>query len=144
MRTLGIDYGTKRVGLALSDGLGLLAHPYATLDKTLRKRLFADLLEIISREKVGAVVLGLPLDLDGRETQTSRQVRNFAASLARRVDIPIHFQNEAFSSSAAEDQLRESGRRGGKIRSALDQQAAVIILTDYLERTRSRQPVEGL
>lgn len=136
MRLLGIDYGTKRVGLALSDTLGLLAHPYATLAKTTRERLFADLMEVVAKENVQAVVLGLPLGLNGQETQTTRQVRNFAESLARRIDIPVHFQNEALSSRTAEDQLRQCGRRKNKRKAALDQQAAVIILTDYIERQR--------
>ncbi len=136
MRLLGVDFGTKRVGLAVSDSLGLLAHPYTTLVRTTRDKLFAELVEIIVREKVQAVVLGLPLDLDGQETETTRQVRNFAASLARRMDVPIHFQNEALSSKTAEDQLRLSGRRGFKKSAVLDQQAAVIILTDYLEQRK--------
>ncbi len=140
MRLMGIDFGTKRVGLALSDGLGLLAHPYATLTRSTRERLFADLLAIISRENVQAVVLGLPLGLDGQETETARQVRNFAASLKRRVSIPIHFQNEALSSQYAQEQLHQAGRRGQKQRVVLDQQAAVIILNDYLEHQKTFQP----
>ncbi|SDB17727.1 putative holliday junction resolvase [Desulfonatronum thiosulfatophilum] len=136
MRLLGIDYGTKRVGLALSDGLGLLAHPYATLEKTTRDRLFADLLAIIAKEDVGAVVLGLPQSLSGEDTDTTRQVRNFAQSLRRRTAIPVYFQNEAFSSREAESQLWQSGRRGRKLRPVLDRQSAVIILNDYLECTR--------
>jgi len=137
MRLLGIDYGTKRVGLALSDGLGLLAHPYATLTRTTRERLFTEVLAIIAKENVQAVVLGLPLGLDGQETEATRQVRNFAASLARRVNVPIHFENEALSSKAAEEQLRQARLRGKKQLEALDQQAAAIILSDYLERRQS-------
>ncbi len=137
MRLLGIDYGTKRVGLALSDGLGLLAHPYATLTRTTRERLFTEVLAIIAKENVQAVVLGLPLGLDGQETEATRQVRNFAASLARRVNVPIHFENEALSSKAAEEQLRQARLRGKKQLEALDQQAAAIILSDYLERQQS-------
>jgi putative Holliday junction resolvase len=139
MRLLGIDYGTKRVGLALSDSLGLLAHPYATLTRTTRERLFAELSAIIAKEKVQAVVIGLPLGLDGQETEAAKQVRNFAASLARRVNVPIHFENEALSSKAAQDQLRQVRLRGKKQLAALDQQAAVIILSDYLERRQASQ-----
>lgn len=136
MRLLGIDYGTKRVGLALSDGLGLLAHPYATLARTTRERLFEELLAIIAKEGVQAVVLGLPLGLDGQETEATRRVRNFAASLARRVHVPVHFENEALSSKTAQEQLRQARLRGKRQLGALDQQAAVIILSDYLERRR--------
>ncbi|WP_045219626.1 Holliday junction resolvase RuvX [Desulfonatronum thioautotrophicum] len=136
MRVLGIDYGTKRVGLALSDGLGLLAYPYATLERTTRERLFAELLTIVAKEDVRTIVLGLPKSLNGEETETTRQVRNFAQSLRRRTDLPVVFQDEAFSSQEAERQLRAGGRRGRKVTSVLDQQAAVVILSDYLERTR--------
>lgn len=137
MRLLGVDFGIKRVGLAVTDSLGLLAHPYATLARTTRDKLFAELVEIIAREKIQVVVLGLPLGLDGQETESTRQVRNFANSLARRVEVPIHFQNEALSSQTAENQLRLIGRRGSKKLAALDQQAAVIILTDYLEQRKN-------
>jgi putative holliday junction resolvase len=137
MRLLGIDYGTKRVGLALSDNLGLMAHPYMTLVKTTRERLFSDLLAIIAREKVQAVVLGLPQSPDGGEAEITKQVRNFAQSLLRRIDIPVYFQNEAFTSCLAENHLHHSGRRGRKAQSVLDQQAAVIILNDYLEQNRT-------
>lgn len=140
VRLLGIDYGSRRVGLALSDGLGLLAHPYATLTKTTRDKLFADLLRIIAAEKVTAVVLGLPRALNNEDTHTTRQVRNFAQSLGRRTSLPIHFQDEALSSSLAEQHLFQSGRRGKKMRAALDQQAAVIILQDYLEQNTAPLP----
>jgi putative holliday junction resolvase len=139
MRVLGVDYGTKRVGLALSDGLGLLAHPYATLERTTRERLFSDLLTIVAREGIQTIVLGLPRALNGQETETTRQVRNFAESLRRRTDVPVVFQDEAFSSVEAERNLREGGRHGRKIKAVLDQQAAVVILNDYLECSRQSQ-----
>ena len=136
MRVLGIDFGTKRVGLALSDGLGLLAHPYATLERTTRDRLFSELLDIVAKERVQAIVLGLPRALNGEETETTRQVRNFAQSLRRRTEVPVLFQDEALSSRQAELNLRHSARRGPKLRAVLDQQAAVVILNDYLECVR--------
>ncbi len=139
MRVLGIDYGIKRVGLALSDGLGLLAHPYATLERTTRERLFADVLAIVAQESVQTIVLGFPQALNGQETETTRQVRNFAESLRRRTDVPVVFQDEAFSSVEAERNLREGNHRGRKIKAVLDQQAAVVILNDYLECSRQSQ-----
>ncbi len=139
MRVLGIDYGMKRVGLALSDGLGLLAHPYATLERTTREQLFADLLAIVAKEGVQTIVLGLPQALNGQDTETTRQVRNFSESLRRRTGVPVVFQNEAFSSLEAERNLRDGGHRGRKIKAVLDQQAAVVILNDYLECSRQYQ-----
>lgn len=133
MRILGIDFGLKRVGLALTDGLGMMAFPYKTIVRTTRDQLFADLLDIIEKENVNAIVLGLPLSMDGGESLITRQVRNFKDSLARRTDLPIHFMDERLSSMEAEEQLIEAGLTKRKKRKAvLDQQAAVRILESYL------------
>lgn len=126
MKLLGIDYGQKRIGLAISQGG--MAFPFKTLVKSTKDRLFAELLEIIRREGVDAIVLGLPLDLDGQETLTTRQVRNFQASLARRVDLPIHMVNEALTSFEAAERLRQAGVPERKQAAMLDQMAAVCIL----------------
>ncbi|MFH1915126.1 MAG: Holliday junction resolvase RuvX [Pseudomonadota bacterium] len=137
MRALGIDFGLKRVGLALSDRLGILVSPCRTLDRTTRQTLFDDLLEIIQNESVEAIVVGLPLSLDGEETLTTRQVRNFAQSLGRRTAVPIHLMDERLTSAQAEDELNAAGLRGTKRKMALDSQAAVIILRSWLENEQS-------
>lgn len=130
MKLLGIDYGQKRIGLAVArEGL---AFPLKTLAKGTRDKLFADLLEVIASERVDGIVLGLPLDLNGNETLTTRQVLNFRDSLARRTALPIHLVNEALTSFDARERLREAGvpaRRHGEM---LDQMAAVCILETYL------------
>lgn len=130
MKLLGIDYGQKRIGLAISQGG--MAFPFKTLIKTSKDRLFAELLEIIQGEKIEGVVLGLPLDLDGQETLTTRQVRNFQASLARRVDLPIHTVNEALTSFEAAERLRRAGVSERRQAAMLDQMAAVCILEIFL------------
>lgn len=130
MKLLGIDYGQKRIGLAVASGG--LAFPLKTLPKGTRDKLFADLLEVIASERAEAIVLGLPLDLHGKETLTTRQVLNFRDSLARRTTLPIHLVNEALTSFDARERLREAGvpaRRQGEM---LDQMAAVCILETYL------------
>ena len=130
MKLLGIDYGQKRVGLAVAHGG--LAFPLRTLVRTTRDKLFAELLDIIRGEGVEAVVLGLPLDMDGNETLTTRQVLNFRDSLARRTDLPIHLVNEALTSFDARDRLREAGVPARRHKDMLDQMAAVCILETYL------------
>jgi putative Holliday junction resolvase len=132
MRYLGIDFGLKRVGLALTDPAGTMAFPYRTLVRTTRKQFFEDLLQVIEDEKVQGVVLGLPLDLEGRETETTRQVLNFRNSLARRITLPVFLVNEALSSFEAEQALSRSGMKKKKQKPVLDQVAAVIILESFL------------
>ncbi|MBM9532219.1 Holliday junction resolvase RuvX, partial [Desulfoprunum benzoelyticum] len=109
-----------------------MAFPFKTLEKSTRDKLFADLLAIIESEGVEAIVLGLPLDMNGEETLTTRQVLNFRDSLARRTTLPIHMVNEALTSFDARERLREAGVPERRHKEMLDQMAAVCILETYL------------
>jgi len=133
MRALGIDFGLKRVGLALSDRTGTLVSPYRTIERTTRDALFDELAEILQKESVEAVVIGLPLSLEGEDTLTTRQVRNFAESMARRTELPVHLMDERLSSAQAEEELNAAGLRGKKRKAVLDSQAAAVILRSWLE-----------
>lgn len=133
MRCLGIDFGLKRVGLAVSDRTGTLVSPFKTIERSTRDALFEELLTIIDTEAVEAVVVGLPLALDGGDTLTTRQARNFAESLGRRIDLPIHMMDERLTSAQAEEELNAAGVHGKKKKMALDSQAAVVILRSWLE-----------
>ncbi len=112
MRALGIDFGLKRVGLAVSDRTGTLVSPYKTIERTTRNALFDELLEIIQKEAVETIVVGLPLSLAGEDTLTTRQARNFAESLGRRTDVPIHLMDERLTSAQAEEELNAAGLHG--------------------------------
>lgn len=133
MRALGIDFGLKRVGLAVSDPTGTLVSPYKTIERTTRDALFDELMSIIVKESVEAVVVGLPLSLSGEDTLTTRQARNFAQSLGRRTDKPIHLMDERLTSAQAEEELNAANVRGKKRKMALDSQAAVVILRSWFE-----------
>ena len=137
MRALGIDFGLKRVGLAVSDSTGTLASPYKTIVRTTRDRLFDELLQIMEKESIEAVVVGLPLSLEGKDTLTTRQARNFAQSLGRRTALPIHLMDERLSSAEAEHELNDADLRGAKRKTALDSQAAVVILRSWLDSEHS-------
>ena len=132
MRVLGIDYGQVRVGLALTDPEGRMAFPRPALVRTTRDALFAALLDLIQAEGVQAVVVGLPLTLDGEDSLTTRQTRNFAESLARRTTAPVHLMDERLSSAAAQEQLKEAGLCSRKMKNRLDSQAAVQILESWI------------
>ncbi|WP_027182803.1 Holliday junction resolvase RuvX [Desulfovibrio inopinatus] len=137
MTVLGIDFGVKRVGVAVSNPDKTMAFPVCTIQRTTRDALFERLLELIEEKNVERIVLGLPQHLDGSDSLTTRQVRNFAASLGRRTDVPIEFIDEALSSAHAEALLDTAGVRGQKKKRVLDQQAAVVILESYLTSFRS-------
>jgi putative Holliday junction resolvase len=132
MRVLALDYGQRRVGLALCDPEGILAWPLPSITWERADDLFARILAVVSAEGVEAVVVGLPLSLQGEDTLTTRQTRNFAARLGRRLSVPIHLFDERLSSAAAEEELKEAGLGWKKRKKALDSQAAVKILESYL------------
>jgi putative Holliday junction resolvase len=136
MRTLGIDFGLKRVGLAVTDPDGMMAFPRPALERTTKDRLFADLLALIEADRIERIVVGLPLALDGSDTETTRQARNFAERLGRRTPLPIEFMDERLTSAEAEGLLKEAGLCGKKRKTRLDSQAAVIILEAWLATNR--------
>lgn len=134
MRILGIDFGTRRVGLAITDPEGRMAFARKGIERTTRDALFAALMDLIEAEGVQAVVVGLPLTLEGEDSLTTRQARNFAESLGRRIPCPVHLMDERLSSAAAEEQLKEAGLCSRKRKERLDSQAAVQILETWIAR----------
>ena len=135
MKTLGIDFGLARVGLAVSDPEGRMAFPRGVVVRTTRAALFDELAAVIAAEGVEQIVIGRPEPMDGvpgREAETVRQIENFAKSLARRTPLPIAFTDETLSSAQAAEDLRAAGLSGKRLREALDAQAAVRILNTYL------------
>lgn len=143
MRVLGIDFGTRRVGLAISDPEGRMAFPRPAIERregSTRDALFGALARLIEEERVEAVVIGLPLTLEGDDSLTTRQARNFAESLGRRITLPIHLADERFSSAAAEEELKEAGLCSRKRKDHLDSQAAVLILEGWLALQNADRP----
>jgi len=146
MKTLGIDFGLKRVGLAVSDPAGSMAFPYKTIERTEqggKNALFAELVSIVESEGIEDIVVGWPAPAEGRDSLTARQASNFAASLARRVSVPVKLMDETLSSEAAMDQLLDAGVKKGRRKGVLDQQAAVLILGSYLDAPGQARPVEA-
>ncbi len=139
MKYLALDYGLKRVGVAVSDPEGRMAFPRCTLARDTRDGFFSELLALLERERPDAVVLGLPLHMDGTECLTTRQVRNFAASLKRRMALPLYWIDEALTSRQAESDLREAGLSARAIKQVVDQQAAVRILETFLAQPENRR-----
>lgn len=133
MRVLAVDFGLKRIGLAISDPNGRLALPYKTLVKKDNSQLMAQLKEIVDTEQVECLVVGLPLNLEGQETLSSRQARNFARRLEKVASVPVYLQDETLTSSEASQRLNASGLCGRRQKPVLDQMAAAIILESFLD-----------
>ena len=142
MKYLGIDYGQKRTGIAVTDPSGGMAFPRRTLLMRGKDAFFAELLELAEEEQAEAFVVGLPLRQDGSDSETTRQVRNMAARLRRRTDLPVHLVPETLSSWDAETRLREAGKGGKHLREKLDQAAAVAILETFIQ-DKPRFPAQG-
>ncbi len=139
MRVLGIDYGRKRIGLALSDATGLLARPWKAIpaggspDRV--AALLASEIEPLGRESEGlaAVVLGLPRRLSGEANEQTPVVQALAAQLRRLIDVPLVLQDERLSSREAERLLSRREKDWRKRKPLLDATAAAVILQDYLD-----------
>jgi putative Holliday junction resolvase len=140
-RVLGIDAGDRRVGVALSDELRLLATPLTVLHTTqgLAPVLEA-LIEVIRREAVDHVVVGLPLNADGSEGRQAKRARHFARVAERVVGRPVELWDERLSTREAEEIVRLQGRRTRKMRQRceIDAVAAAVILQDYLDHGAAR------
>jgi putative Holliday junction resolvase len=140
VRLLGIDYGARRVGLALSDATGTLATPWRQIERPASE---AEALQLIAQtvtrlagedEGLEAVVVGWPRRLDGRPTDQTPAVERFARALEARVRVPVRLQDERLSSHEAEQRLAERGERDWRARKRkLDAAAAAVILQDYLD-----------
>jgi len=131
MRYLAIDYGVKRTGLAVCDAAQTIASPYAVLEG--QKDLIGRIARVVASEKIDAIVLGLPLNMDDSEGPQARKVRAFARQLQAQIPVPVHLQDERLSSFGAEQKLAEIELSRGKKRRRLDALAAAEILQAFLE-----------
>lgn len=139
MKYLGIDYGQKRTGIAVTDAGGSMAFPRRTIMMSTRNAFFTELLQVLEVEKPHAIVVGLPQLYDGSDTLTTRQVYNFIERLKRRTELPIYLIPELLSSFEAEADLREAGLSKRASEAVVDQQAAVRILESFLHLPEERR-----
>jgi putative Holliday junction resolvase len=138
MRVLGIDYGERRIGLALSDATGLLASPWKKIPNeadlaAAAKRLAAEVRTLQSADGLDAIVIGLPRRLNGEPTEKTARVRKLAEMLAAVVTVPISLQDERLTSHEADALLAARERDWRKRKDQLDAMAAALILQDFLD-----------
>jgi putative Holliday junction resolvase len=144
VRALGIDYGERRIGLALSDPTGLLASPWKTLanDANLDHAAARIVSELIAlgedADRVGVLVIGLPRRLNGDPNEQTARVRALSSLIAAATSLPIVLQDERLTSREAEALLAEREPDWRKRKAQVDQMAATLILQDYLDHQHSR------
>ena len=139
MKYLGIDYGTKKIGLAISDGMGMMAFPYMLLKN--EKDPIASILEIIQKEGVEHLVIGYSVDNQGRENTVMKQVHEFKQLLSEKTPVPISFQKEFMTSVfARQDFLGKEKRNARQVKKTKegddDIAAAILILQRFLESVK--------
>ena len=140
MRVLGVDFGERRIGLALSDPTGTIATPLETLSRRAGKRLPLARMEDLARgHEVTRLVVGLPLDLRGRETPWCAEVRGMGDDLARRLAVPVAYVDERLTSVRAERAVRGIGLRKSQReqKGRVDAAAAALILQAWLDGPRT-------
>jgi putative holliday junction resolvase len=133
MRCLGIDYGTKRVGLAHGDDLGV-AMPLAALIDAEEAARWTKLGRMIRQRGITDLVLGYPYNMDGSAGFKAKEVDAFAARLTGQFGLPVHFVDETLTSYAAEETVPKKARRGVRDSGLIDSRAACLILQDFLDQ----------
>jgi putative Holliday junction resolvase len=132
-RILALDLGKKRIGLAVSDELGLTAQGLETLQRTNIREDLARLSQLAAEKNVSLILLGNPLHMSGRESRQTEYARDFGERLGAASGIPVKFWDERLTTVAAQRVLRESGISIEKRAKAVDRLAAVILLESYLD-----------
>lgn len=139
MRVLAIDLGSVRVGVAVSDELGLMAHPRAPLPGQDASVLLAAVRRLATEEGVDQFLVGLPRHLNGTEGRGARDARRFAAALRRETGLPVTLVDEWLSTREAHARLREGGNKQRDTRTRIDSAAAAVLLQSWLDARSARK-----
>jgi putative Holliday junction resolvase len=135
MRLLGIDHGDSRIGLSISDELASFAHPYRTLQRD--ERVFHEIRQIVERERITGIVIGLPKNMDGTLGQSAAKAKAFGGELARVIPaINTVFWDERLTTIEAQRALHAAGKNAKQSKKMIDQVAAQILLQSYLDSLR--------
>ena len=137
MRAAAIDLGTVRVGLAVADELGLLAHPRPHLDGRDPRQVVETLARLASDEGIDVFLVGLPRTLAGNEGPPARRARHFAEQLERHTGLTVELVDERLSTREATQRLREQGLAEREIRSRVDSASAAVLLQSWLDARRA-------
>ncbi|MCX8065646.1 MAG: Holliday junction resolvase RuvX [Candidatus Hydrogenedentes bacterium] len=133
MRILAIDYGERRLGVAISDPLGMFAFPLTVIDIKKEEKWQNKLKKIVKEKDVKKIVLGLPLTLGGKECEMSKKVREFGEWLSSELGLQVELIDERFSSEVARRTLRSDGKTEKQMRGKLDMYSSAQLLQTYLD-----------
>ncbi len=136
MRILGVDYGDKRIGLALSDALGIVACPIGTYEAKGMRRDIDYIAELAKEKQAEAIVLGLPVNMDGTHGERAEKTKAFGRNLEKVSGLNVIYKDERLTTVSAEKSLIESNVRREKRKNVIDTVAAQIILQSYLDARR--------
>ncbi len=142
-RVLGLDVGSRRIGIAVTDALGITAQGLDTLERTNKRHDFEYLRRIIRDYEVKEIVVGLPLRMSGVEGTQSGKMRAFAEELGKKFKLPVHLWDERLTSAEANRFLRETELSIEKRGKAVDRMAAVLILQGWMEGQSAGQSEDG-
>ena len=136
-RILAIDYGRKRLGIAISDGLGATAQPFATWNRSTNRRDFARLRTVCRQQEIGRIVVGWPLELGGGQGEMAHEAARFGDRIRKQLGLPVELVDERLTSWEARQALGEAEKLPShhRQRRKMDGVAAAVILRDYLSRT---------
>ncbi len=143
MRALGLDLGTKTIGLSVSDELGITAQGLTTLERRGPRKDLEALAERVTEFTIDRFVIGLPLNMDGSEGPRAEFTRKFGTTLEEATKLPVIYWDERLTSVAAHRALSEVGASRKKRKEVIDQVAAVLILQGWLDSQRPMQSVHG-
>lgn len=139
MRIMGLDVGTKRIGVAVSDETGSIAQGRKTVARTSDAKAIAAIKEMAFADEVAEIVVGLPLNMDGSEGPSAEGCRKFAEKLSEALNVPVKFWDERLSTREAENVMLMGDVSRAKRKKAVDKLAAVVILQSYLDSRRERK-----
>lgn len=134
---MAVDLGAKRVGVAVSDELRITVRALAPIRRTSWKQLLRAVIEQVFAFDAQALVIGLPLCMDGDEGAAAAEARRIAQNFSRSLSIPVYLQDERLTSRAAEEKLRAEGIAVKNLRACIDSESAAIILRDFLADSQS-------
>lgn len=138
MRAMAIDYGTKAIGVAISDELRLTVRPLTTIRRRHQSRhqIIAQIKSLLEEHEATELVVGLPLRMDGTSGEAAERVNTFIAELQKNLSVPVLAQDERLTSHEADEMMRELGLNLRQRKEKSDEYAAAIILREYLESHR--------
>ena len=131
-RFLAIDYGSKRIGIAVTDPLKMFVNPLLTIENKNDEFVFQELLKIFNEQDIERIVIGLPLNFHNEDTEKTKEVRAFYDKLEKMTELPMVFFNESYSTCDANDFLKSKKLGWKESKKMVDQIAAAVILTGYV------------